>query len=139
MRRNIMRKAVAILGVTGALTFGGAGIAHAPTYDSPVPNTTTPLAQSEAEDDGDNTGLWGLAGLLGLVGLLGLKRRDDRTVAAAPGQAGYGHTPRVSQRHAQSARRQPGGGPTLASALRRWWRLTRGSYGRPTGPRNDPV
>ena len=50
-----MRKAVAILGVTGALTFGGAGVAHAVTYDSPVPTNTTTLAQSEAEDDGDNT------------------------------------------------------------------------------------
>ena len=32
-----MRKAVAIIGVTGALTLGGAGMAHAATYDSPVP------------------------------------------------------------------------------------------------------
>ncbi len=95
MMENIVRKAVAILGVTGALTFGGAGVAHAVTYDSPVPTNTTTLAQSEAEDDGDNTGLWGLAGLLGLVGLLGLKRRNDRPVAAAPGQAGYGNAPRV--------------------------------------------
>jgi MYXO-CTERM domain-containing protein len=95
MMENIMRKAVAILGVTGALTFGGAGVAQAATYDSPVPTTTTTLAQSENQDDSDNTGLWGLAGLLGLVGLLGLKRRDDRNVAAAPGQAGYGNAPRV--------------------------------------------
>ena len=39
-----MRKAVAILGVTGALTFGGAGVAHATMYESPVPATTTTLA-----------------------------------------------------------------------------------------------
>jgi len=95
MMENIVRKAVAILGLTGALTFGGAGVAHAVTYDSPVPTNTTTLAQSDTEDDGDNTGLWGLAGLLGLVGLLGLKRRNDRPVAAAPGQAGYGNAPRV--------------------------------------------
>jgi hypothetical protein len=95
MMEKHMRKAVAILGMTGALTFGGAGMAHAATYDNPVPNTTTTLAQSETQDDSDNTGLWGLAGLLGLVGLLGLKKRDDRTVAGAPGQAGYGNTPRV--------------------------------------------
>ncbi len=90
-----MRKAVAILGVTGALTFGGAGVAHATTNDSPVPTTTTTLAQSDTEDDGDNTGLWGLAGLLGLVGLLGLKRRNDRPVTGAPGTADYGNAPRV--------------------------------------------
>ena len=89
-----MRKAVAILGVTGALTFGGAAVAHATTYESPVPTTTTTLAQSETEDDGDNTGLWGLAGLLGLVGLLGLKRRNDRPGTVAAGTApGYGNPP----------------------------------------------
>lgn len=90
-----MRKAVAILGVTSAMTFGGAGVAHATTYESPVQTTTTTLAQPEAEDDGDNTGLWGLAGLLGLVGLLGLKRRDDKTVARPAGTVGPGSTPRV--------------------------------------------
>ena len=92
-----MRKAVAILGMTGALTFGGAGMAHATTYDSPTPTTTTTLAQAEVEDHGgDNTGLWGLTGLLGLLGLLGLKRRNDHTVARAPGTAaGYGNTPRT--------------------------------------------
>jgi MYXO-CTERM domain-containing protein len=95
MMEKQVRKAVAILGMTGALTFGGAGLAHAATYDSPVPATTTTLAQSESQDDSDNTGLWGLAGLLGLVGLAGLKKRNDRNVAAAPGQAGYGNTPRV--------------------------------------------
>jgi MYXO-CTERM domain-containing protein len=91
-----MRKAVAIIGITGALSFGGAGLAHATTYESPAPVTTTTLAQSEVEDDGDNTGLWGLAGLLGLLGLLGLKRRNDRpVVGAAPGTTGYGNTPRA--------------------------------------------
>ncbi|MGZ5365465.1 MAG: WGxxGxxG family protein [Mycobacterium sp.] len=91
-----MRKALAILGMTGALTFGGAGLAHATTYASPAPETTTTLAQSQAEneDDGDNTGLWGLAGLLGLLGLLGLKRRNDHVATnAAPGTAGFGNTP----------------------------------------------
>ena len=43
-----MRKAIAILGMTGALTFGGAGMAHATTYDSPTPTTTTTLAQAES-------------------------------------------------------------------------------------------
>lgn len=90
-----VRKAVAILGVSSALTFGGAGVAHAVTYESPAPATTTTLAQPEAEDDGDNTGLWGLAGLLGLVGLLGLKRRDDKTVARSAGTVDPGTAPRV--------------------------------------------
>ena len=91
-----MRKAIAILGMTGALTLGGAGMAHATTYDSPTPITTTTLAQAEVQDDGDNTGLWGLTRLLGLLGLLGLKRRNDHTVARAPGTAaGYGNTPRT--------------------------------------------
>lgn len=88
-----MRKALAILGMSSVLTFGGAGLAHATTYASPAPQTTTTVAQAEAEDDGDNTGLWGLAGLLGLLGLLGLKRRNDHVVANTPGTTGYGNTP----------------------------------------------
>jgi hypothetical protein len=91
--RKLMRKAIAVLVMTGALTFGGAGLAHATTYESPAPTSTTLLA-ADSEDDGDNTGLWGLAGLLGLLGLIGLKRRDDRHVATTPGTAGPG-TPRV--------------------------------------------
>ncbi|MFI5506077.1 WGxxGxxG family protein [Mycobacterium sp. NPDC051804] len=92
-----MRKALAILGMTGALTFGGAGLAHATTYAGPATETTTTFAQAEHEDDGDNTGLWGLAGLLGLLGLLGLKRRNDHvaTTAAAPGTTGFGNAPRA--------------------------------------------
>jgi hypothetical protein len=91
---KLMRKAIAVLGMTGALTFGGAGLAHATTYESPAPASTTTLLAAESEDDGDNTGLWGLAGLLGLLGLIGLKRRDDRHVATTAGTAGPG-TPRV--------------------------------------------
>ncbi|OBB15867.1 hypothetical protein A5662_06480 [Mycobacteriaceae bacterium 1482268.1] len=89
-----MRKAIAVLGMTGALTFGGAGLAGAAPYQSPVPTTTTTLA-ADNQDDSDNTGLWGLAGLLGLLGLLGLKRRNDRPAATTPGSAGYGTTPRA--------------------------------------------
>jgi LPXTG-motif cell wall-anchored protein len=90
-----MRKTIAVLGVTGALTMGGAGIAHATTYDDLVPATTTTVAQMEHEDDGGDNGLWGLAGLLGLLGLLGLKRRNDRPVTGAAGTTGgpgYGGT-----------------------------------------------
>lgn len=90
-----MRKAIAVLGISGALAFGGAGIAQATTYESPAPGTTVTLAQADTDDDGDNTGLWGLAGLLGLVGLLGLKRRNDRPAGSATQPAGYGNTPRV--------------------------------------------
>jgi MYXO-CTERM domain-containing protein len=91
-----MRKALAVLGMTGALTFGGAGLAHATTYEAPAPATTTTVAQADSpDDDGDNTGLWGLAGLLGLLGLLGLKRRNDHVVTGAPGTTGYGNAPRV--------------------------------------------
>ena len=90
-----MRKAIAVLGMTGALAFGGAGIAQATAYEAPAPATTSTVAQAETQDDGDNTGLWGLAGLLGLLGLLGLKRRNDRPVTNAGGTAGYGTTPRA--------------------------------------------
>ena len=90
-----MRKAIAVLGISSALAFGGAGIAQATTYESPAPGTTITLAQADNDDDGDNTGLWGLAGLLGLLGLLGLKRRNERPVAGATGTATYGNTPRA--------------------------------------------
>lgn len=90
-----MRKAIAVLGISGALAFGGAGIAQATPFDSPAPGTTITLAQANNEDNSDNTGLWGLAGLLGLLGLLGLKRRNDRPAATAAGTAGYGNTPRA--------------------------------------------
>jgi MYXO-CTERM domain-containing protein len=93
MENNTMQKALAILAMTGALTFGGAGLAHATTYDGLAPATTTTLAQAEAEDDGDNTGLWGLAGLLGLLGLLGLKRRNDHVVAGPAATAGHRNVP----------------------------------------------
>ena len=63
-----MRKSIAALGLATVLTFGGGSFAFA---------QNDVVAQAEAEDDGDNTGLWGLAGLLGLAGLAGLKRRDD--------------------------------------------------------------
>lgn len=90
-----MRKLIAVAGVTGVLTFGAAGVAHAdPVGQSPRQTTTTVVAQNEQVDSGDNgdeggdkTGLWGLAGLLGLLGLIGLRRPKT---APAPGPAGYG-------------------------------------------------
>jgi LPXTG-motif cell wall-anchored protein len=92
-----MREIVAVAAATGALLFGGAGVANATTEYAPVQGpTTTLVAQADDQEDGDNTGLWGLAGLLGLLGLLGLKKRKDtHAVAPAPGAPGYGTPPRA--------------------------------------------
>lgn len=95
-----MREIIAAAAATGALLFGGAGVANATTTEYvPMQGTTTVQAQAEeAEDDGDKTGLWGLAGLLGLLGLLGLKRRNDHRATPAagnPANPGYGTPPRA--------------------------------------------
>jgi LPXTG-motif cell wall-anchored protein len=83
-----MRKTIAVVSATGAILFGGAGIAQA-AVPAPVPaSTTTTLAQNNYNDNdksSDKTGLWGLLGLLGLGGLAGLKRRND--VRASAGTA----------------------------------------------------
>jgi MYXO-CTERM domain-containing protein len=75
-----MRKTLAVVSATGALLFGGVGIANA-TPSAPAPpstTTTVTLAQDDAtHHDSDKTGLWGLVGLLGLGGLAGLMRRKD--------------------------------------------------------------
>jgi MYXO-CTERM domain-containing protein len=93
-----MRRTIAVICATGALTFGGAGIANATVQNAPVPpSTTTTLADdndSTNQHDSDKSGLWGLAGLLGLVGLAGLKRRKDTDVAAVPAARGP-NNPRV--------------------------------------------
>lgn len=73
-----MRKTIAVISATGALLFGGAGIANAAVDNAPVPSTTTTLADNTSnnqEQHSDKTGLWGLLGLAGLFGLAGLKRR----------------------------------------------------------------
>ena len=88
-----MQKALAILAMTGTLTFAGAGLAHATSYDGLAPATTTTLAQAEAEDDGDNTGLSGPRWPAGLLGLLGLKRRNDHVVAGPAATAGHRNVP----------------------------------------------
>ncbi|MCV7198668.1 WGxxGxxG family protein [Mycobacterium angelicum] len=80
-----MRRTIAVISATGALLFGGAGIANA-TTEAPTPAaTTTTLADNGTNNNNndDNTGLWGLAGLLGLLGLAGLKRRGDVRPGAA--------------------------------------------------------
>ncbi|OBF48254.1 WGxxGxxG family protein [Mycolicibacterium monacense] len=92
-----MREIVAVAAATGALLFGGAGVANATIEHTPVQGpTTTVVAQADEQEDGDNTGLWGLAGLLGLLGLIGLKPKKDRHVATTgPGTPGYGTAPRA--------------------------------------------
>jgi LPXTG-motif cell wall-anchored protein len=84
-----MRKIIAVISTTGALLFGGAGIANATVESAPAPSsTTTTLADNDTNtgaQHSDNTGLWGLLGLLGLGGLLGLKRRRDTAGVAGVG------------------------------------------------------
>ncbi|MFZ3271233.1 MAG: WGxxGxxG family protein [Mycobacterium sp.] len=85
-----MRKTVAVISATGALLFGGAGIANATIQGAAAPaSTSTTLADnSNANTDqhSDDTGKWGLLGLLGLFGLAGLKRRNktDGSVGVVP-------------------------------------------------------
>jgi MYXO-CTERM domain-containing protein len=91
----IMRKTVAVAAATGALLFGGAGVANADTQ-APIQGSTTILAQTDdGRPDSDKTGLWGLTGLLGLLGLAGLKRRNDRPDVGVTGTTGYGDAPRA--------------------------------------------
>lgn len=88
-----MRKTLAVTAATGALLFGGAGIADA-TVPSAPPSSTTTTTVAQTGDDAntnnhsDKTGLWGLLGLVGLAGLAGLRRRTDanlRAGTAVPG------------------------------------------------------
>jgi LPXTG-motif cell wall-anchored protein len=84
-----MRKTIAVISATGALLFGGAGVANATVDSAPAPSsTTTSLADNNnttTDQHSDNNGLWGLLGLLGLGGLLGLKRRKDTDTVAGIG------------------------------------------------------
>jgi MYXO-CTERM domain-containing protein len=85
-----MRKTIAVISATGALLFGGAGLADAAVQSTSAPSsTTTTLADNtngNTDRHSDDTGKWGLLGLLGLFGLAGLKRRNkvDASVGAAP-------------------------------------------------------
>jgi MYXO-CTERM domain-containing protein len=80
-----MRKTLAITAATGAILFGGAGVANAtaPAVQPPAATTTT-VAQTgdnNTTTHSDKTGLWGLLGLAGLAGLAGLRRRNDAHAA----------------------------------------------------------
>jgi MYXO-CTERM domain-containing protein len=89
--RIIMRKTLAIAAATGAILFGGAGVANASGPGTQPPSSTTTVAQTGDNNNNNNhsdkTGLWGLVGLAGLAGLAGLRRRHDAHVdtgTAAP-------------------------------------------------------
>ena len=85
-----MHKTIAIVSATGALLFGGAGVAGATSQGAPTPQpTVTTLADNTSHDtdhDNGDYGKWGMFGLLGLFGLAGLKRRNttDAAVNAGP-------------------------------------------------------
>jgi MYXO-CTERM domain-containing protein len=91
---DVMRKTIAVVLSTGALLFGGAGIANAAVESSTIPSstTTTVVAQPDNTQNqkSDKTGLWGLLGLLGLGGLVGLRGRRE---TAGPGTITRGQTP----------------------------------------------
>lgn len=90
-----MRKTVAVTAATGALLFGGAGVASATTESVAPESTTTIMADPDtAQQESDKTGLWGLTGLLGLLGLAGLKRRNDVDATVRPGAGAVTNNPR---------------------------------------------
>jgi hypothetical protein len=87
-----MRKTIAVISATGALLFGGAGVANATVDSAPMPSaTTTTLADNSnnnnTDQHSDKTGLWGLLGLTGLFGLAGLKRRNHTDAGVGAGSA----------------------------------------------------
>ncbi|MGZ4577368.1 MAG: WGxxGxxG family protein [Mycobacterium sp.] len=91
-----MRKTIAVMSATGALLFGGAGVANAAVEQAPATSSTTTLADNDNTNNGqhkDNTGLWGLLGLLGLGGLAGLKRRNETHAATGVGPTTTPGTP----------------------------------------------
>jgi len=79
-----MRKSLAVVALTAALTGGTTALATQ-AYAAPV-QAAPPIAQDDSTidaDDGDNTGLWGLLGLLGLAGLVKKKENVDHTGSSA--------------------------------------------------------
>lgn len=89
-----MRRTIAVVSATGALLFGGAGVANAAGPSAPAPSSTTTtlagkttLADNNNDQHSDKTGLWGLVGLLGLGGLAGLMRRKDAATGTGAGPA----------------------------------------------------
>jgi MYXO-CTERM domain-containing protein len=88
-----MRKSIAVVSMSGALLFGGAGVANAAVENVTIPSSTTSVVAAPDNDQNqksDKTGLWGLLGLLGLGGLAGLRGRRD---TSGLGTATRGTTP----------------------------------------------
>ncbi len=97
-----MRRTIAVTAATGALLFGGVGVANATAPSTAASSATTTLADNNADNNGDNhhsdkTGLWGLVGLAGLFGLAGLARRrtEPNIGTGTVGPSTSGQTPRV--------------------------------------------
>jgi len=70
-----MRRTLAAVTATAALTVGGVAMAPAVLADTTVAQETTDMATNP--DGSDKTGLWGLLGLLGLAGLVKKKEHAD--------------------------------------------------------------
>ncbi len=91
-----MRKSIAVVSLSGALLFGGAGLANAAVESSTIPSSTTTTVVAAPDNDqnqkSDKTGLWGLLGLLGLGGLAGLRGRRE---TSGLGTVTRGQTPRA--------------------------------------------
>ena len=86
-----MRKTIAVISATGALLFGGVGVANAVAQGASPATSSTPTTLADntngnTDQHSDNSGRWGMFGLLGLFGLAGLKRRNttDANIAAGP-------------------------------------------------------
>jgi MYXO-CTERM domain-containing protein len=71
-----MRRTLAAVSATAALTLGGAVVAAPAVYADTVAQETTDQGPSNP-DGSDKTGLWGLLGLLGLAGLAKKKEHAD--------------------------------------------------------------
>ena len=71
-----MRKTIAVLTLTAALTGSSAALATTAFAAQPVAQSTTENADKQ---DSDKTGLLGLLGLAGLAGLLKKKEHDQHS------------------------------------------------------------
>ena len=71
-----MRKTLAVVALTTALTGGTATIALADDAVAAPPVAST-TGENADKQESDKTGLWGLLGLLGLAGLAKRKVHDD--------------------------------------------------------------
>lgn len=71
-----MRRTLAAVTATAALTFGGVATAPAVFADTTVAQESSDQGANNP-DGSDKTGLWGLLGLLGLAGLAKRKEHAD--------------------------------------------------------------